>query len=75
MPESYSFTLDAKTLQSLQEYSELLKRPIDIVIKEALEEYFVKVEKELLEKAMADENALTSLSYDEFWEGLDTDEM
>ncbi len=75
MPESYNFTLDAKTLQSLQEYSELLKRPIDIVIKEALEEYFVKVEKELLEKAMADENALTSLSYDEFWEGLDTDEM
>ncbi len=75
MSESYNFTLDAKTLQSLQEYSELLKRPIDIVIKEALEEYFVKVEKELLEKAMADENALTSLSYDEFWEGLDTDEM
>ena len=66
-----NFQLDAKTLQTLFEYSELLKRPVDTILKEALEEYFAKVEKELLEKAMADENALTSLSYDEFWEGVD----
>ncbi len=68
------FTLDAKTLEALQEYSELLKRSPDTIIKEALEEYFVKVEKELLEKAMADENAITNLSYDEFWDGVELDE-
>ena len=74
MPESYHFTLDAKMMETLHDYSKLLKRPPEIIIKEALEEYFAKVEKELLEKAMADENALTTLSYDEFWDGLDTDE-
>ena len=74
MSEALNFTLDAKTIEALQEYSELLKRPADIIIKEALEEYFVKIEKELLEKAMADENAITNLSYDEFWEGVDIDE-
>ena len=74
MSESLNFTIDAKTIEALQEYSELLKRPADIIIKEALEEYFVKIEKELLEKAMADENAITNLSYDEFWDGVDIDE-
>ena len=74
MSEALNFTLDAKTIEALKEYSELLKRPADIIIKEALEDYFTKVEKELLEKAMADENALTTLSYDEFWEGVDVDE-
>jgi len=71
MQEHLSFTLDAKMIESLQEYSEILKRPPEIILKEALEEYFVKIEKELLEKAMADENAITNLSYDEFWDGVD----
>ena len=68
------FTLDAKTVEALQEYSQLLKRPVDLMIKEALEDYFAKIEKEMLEKAMADENALTTLSYDEFWDGVDIEE-
>ncbi len=67
------FTLDSKTVQALMEYSEILKRPVNVILKEALEDYFAKVEKELLEKAMADENALTALSYDEFWDGVDID--
>ena len=71
MQEHLSFTLDAKMIESLKEYSEILKRPPEIILKEALEEYFVKIEKELLEKAMADENAITNLSYDEFWDGVD----
>jgi len=69
--DALHFSLDEKMLSSLQEYSEILKRPVDIIIKEALEEYFIKVEKELLEKSMADENAITNLSYDEFWDGVD----
>ncbi len=74
MSESHlDFKLDAKTVEALGEYSQILKRPVDTIVKEALEDYFAKVEKELLEKAMADENALTSLSYDEFWDGVDID--
>ena len=71
MENKLDFTLDSKLISSLFEYAELLKRPPELLIKEALEEYFVKVEKELLEKAMADENATTNLSYDEFWDGVD----
>ena len=74
MSKALNFTLDAKTIEALQEYSELLKRPINLILKEALDDYFAKVEKELLEKAMADENAITNLSYDEFWDGVDIDE-
>ena len=72
--DSLHFTLDAKTIEALKEYSELLKRSTDVIIKEALEDYFAKVEKELLEKAMADENTITTLSYDEFWDGVDIEE-
>ncbi len=74
MDENLHFTLDAKMIESLNEYSQILKRSPDIIIKEALEEYFTKVEKELLEKALADENAITNLSYDEFWDGVDIEE-
>ena len=73
MNEKINFTLDSKMIESLQEYSEILKRPPEIILKEALEEYFIKIEKELLEKAMADENAITNLSYDEFWDGVEID--
>ena len=72
--DDINFKLDAKTIEALKEYSQLLKRPVDTILKEALEDYFAKVEKELLQKAMADENALTSLSYDEFWGGVDIEE-
>ena len=72
--ERIDFTLDTKTIEALKEYSALLKRPINLMLKEALQEYFNKIEKELLEKTMADENAVTSLSYDEFWDGVDIDE-
>ena len=74
MPEALNFTLDAKTIEALKEYSEILQRPVDIIVKEALEEYFVKVEKELLEKSMANEHAITNLSYDEFWDGVEIEE-
>jgi predicted transcriptional regulator len=73
MNEKINFILDSKMIESLQEYSEILKRPPEIILKEALEEYFIKIEKELLEKAMADENAITNLSYDEFWDGVEID--
>jgi len=73
MDNQINFTLDSKMIDSLLEYSEILNRPPQVILKEALEEYFVKVEKELLEKAMADENAITNLSYNEFWDGVDID--
>ncbi len=61
------FTLDAKTIQELQEFAKLLNKDISKILQEALEDYFAKAEQELLAK----EKSQTNLSYDEFWDGVD----
>jgi len=65
------FTLKPDTIENLQTFSELLKKDVSWVLEQALEEYFAKIQKELLEKNLADENALTNLDYNEFWDGVD----
>jgi len=74
MENRIDFTLKPETIENLQAFAELLKKDVSWVLENALEEYFAKVEKELLEKSMADENAMTNLDYDEFWEGVDFDD-
>jgi len=74
MEHRIDFTLKPETIENLQAFAELLKKDVSWVLENALEEYFAKVEKELLEKSMADENAMTNLDYDEFWEGVDFDD-
>jgi len=66
-----NFTLKPDTIENLITFADLLKKDVSWVIEQALEEYFAQVQKQLLEKNMADENALTNLDYDEFWEGVD----
>jgi hypothetical protein len=61
-------------MQNLQAFSELKKKEISELINEALEEYFANEQKKLLEKNLADENAMTNLDYDEFWDGVEIDE-
>jgi len=58
-------------MQNLEAFSELKKKDISELINEALETYFVNEEKKLLEKNLADENAMTNLDYDEFWSGVE----
>ncbi len=74
MSEKLDFRLKVDTIENLRAFSELLKKDVSWVVEEALDEYFVKVQKELLEKNMADENAMTNLDYDEFWDGVDFDD-
>lgn len=74
MSEKLDFRLKSDTIENLKAFSKLLKKDVSWVVEEALEEYFVKVQKELLEKNMADENAMTNLDYDEFWAGVDFDD-
>ena len=71
MENRIDFTLKPDTIENLKTFSELLKKDVSWVLEQALEEYFAKVQKELLEKNLADENALTNLDYDEFWDGVD----
>ncbi|MCW9026168.1 MAG: hypothetical protein OQJ77_02525 [Thiovulaceae bacterium] len=71
MQEDFIFELDNKLAQELQAYTEILKKDANTILKEALEQYFENEQKKLLEKNLEDENAMTNLDYDEFWDGID----
>jgi transcriptional antiterminator len=68
------FKLDSNLIESLIEYSKLIDKEPSIILKEALEDYFAKIEKEFLEKSMEESSALTTFNYDEFFDGLDIDD-
>ena len=66
-----NFTLTSDNLENLQNFSEILKKDTSTIINEALEDYFINEQKKLLEKNLADENAMTNLDFDEFWDDVD----
>jgi len=57
--------------EDLQTFSQILNKDINTILDEALDFYFVNEQKKLLEKNLADDNAMTNLDYDEFWDGVD----
>ncbi len=60
--------------ENLENFSEILKKDKNSIINEALELFFEEEQKKLLEKNIADENALTNLNFDEFWNDVDLDD-
>ena len=54
-------------LESLKFYAKLLDKDINMMLDEALEQYFITEQ----EKLIAKEQNATNLSYDEFWDGVD----
>jgi len=66
-------TINDYNLQNLETFSQILKKDVSTLINEALERYFEEQQKKLLEKNIEDENALTNLDFDEFWDGVDID--
>jgi tRNA A37 N6-isopentenylltransferase MiaA len=71
MEKSIKLELKADKLESLELYSELLKKDINRMLDEALELYFQVEQDKLLEKNQNDENAMTNLDFDEFWDGVE----
>jgi len=65
------FELKSDTVESLISFSDILQKDINTILEEALEEYFVSAQENLLEKSQTDENAMTNLDFDEFWDGVD----
>jgi len=65
------FTLKSDTIKSLELFSEILKKSIGEMVEEAIDEYLVNIQKQMLEKNISDENAMTNLDYDEFWDGVE----
>ena len=69
--EKRNFTLSSDNLENLENFSEILKKDYSTMMNEALEDYFQQAQKNLLEKNLADQNSLTNLDYDEFWDDVD----
>jgi len=67
------FELKAKMLEELEVFSQILKKDRNTILNEALELYFNNAQEHLLRKNQEDENALTNLDFDEFWDDVDLD--
>jgi len=59
------------TIDDLVGFSELLGKDINLMIDEALKQYFENEQKKLIEKGIEEDASMTNLDYNEFWDGLD----
>jgi len=59
------------TIDDLVGFSELLGKEVNVMLEEALEQYFENEQKKLIEKGINEDASMTNLDYDEFWDGLD----
>jgi len=71
MKNNIKITLKQSSVDDLIAFSELLHKDVNVMIEEALEQYFEKEQKKLIEKCIEEDATMTNLNYDEFWDGLD----
>jgi len=73
MKNNLHFELKQDTVDNLHAFSELLKKDINTILEEALEQYFESEQKKLIEKGIEEDATMTNLDYEEFWDGVDLD--
>jgi len=66
-----NITINQDNFEQLEIFKEILKKDESTMINEALEVYFQAQHKILLEKNSENENSMTNLSYDEFWDDIE----
>ncbi len=71
MKDTININFKQSTIDDLLGFSEILKKDVNVMIEEALEQYFENEQKKLLEKGIEEDASMTNLDYDEFWDGLD----
>lgn len=71
MEQHIKIEFKQSTIENLHLFSEMLNKDINSMIEEALEQYFDSEQKKLMEKNINDDNAMTNLDFDEFWDDLD----
>ncbi len=71
MKDTININFKQSTIDDLLGFSEILKKDINTMIEEALEQYFENEQKKLIEKGIEEDASMTNLDYDEFWDGLD----
>jgi len=71
MQDNMIITFKDSTVENLHTYSQLLKKDVNTMLEEALTMYFEYAQQMLLKQGMGDDNMMTSLDYDEFWDGVE----
>lgn len=71
MEKTIQLALKQDSVDNLLAFSELLNKDINIILEEALEQYFDAEQKKLIDKGIEEDATMTNLDYDEFWDGID----
>jgi len=71
MAQDLKLELKLEVVEDLELYSEILKKDVNTILNEALEQYFESEKEKILDKNQNNENAMTNLSYDEFWDDIE----
>jgi tRNA A37 N6-isopentenylltransferase MiaA len=71
MSKELKFELNSQVVEDLITYSSLLKKDVNSILNEALEQYFQTENEKLLEKNQEDHNSMTNLDFNEFWDDVD----
>jgi len=71
MSESINITFEQSLVDDLVAFSKILHKDINLMLQEAVEEYLATQQQKLIEQSLYDDNAMTNLDYDEFWDGMD----
>jgi len=71
MNDKIDIKFSQSTIDDLVAFSKILNKDIDTMVQEAIEDYLVKQQQKLMEQSLYDDNAMTNLDYDEFWDGMD----
>lgn len=71
MKKSINLELKQDTVDNLLAFSELLHKDINLMLEEALKQYFENEQNKLIEKGIEEDASMTNLDYNEFWDGLD----
>ncbi|MBT5935779.1 hypothetical protein [Sulfurimonas sp.] len=66
-----NITINQNNYERLAEFKEILNKDESTMINAALELYFIKVQEELSQKGTNDENAMTNLDFNEFWDDIE----
>jgi hypothetical protein len=71
MKNNINFILSTNIIENLNNFSQILKKDYNTILNDALELYFEQEQQKLLDKNLEDENAMTNLDFNEFWDDFD----
>ena len=71
MSNSIEIQFEQSIVEDLVAFSKILHKDINVMVKEAIEDYLANQQQKLMEQSLYDDNAMTNLDYDEFWDGMD----